>query len=295
MSTEFNNRDLESISMNGKKCIVTGANSGIGKETTVFLAQMDAHVIMVCRSEKRGKKAMNEIREKNPKAQLDLMLCDLSSFSEVRSFAEKFKANYNKLDLLINNAGVYLSNYTESEDGVATMMAVNHFSPFLLTHLLLPILKQSSPSKIINVNSGAHRNGEISLEEVGKIEKWPTAGWRGYATTKFVNLLTIYKFAEKLNGSEVTINAYNPGMTKTNLPRHSLGAKIMWKLISLFIKSAKEGAEPLVYLAVHPEMKDISGKYFDQYEMKKSSPKSYDKELQEEVWRESLKVTGLEP
>lgn len=293
MTQKPNKSEIYSVEMNDKICLVTGANSGIGKEATLGLAKMNAHLIMLCRSEKRGEKAKKNIIEQVPDAKLELFLCDLASFEQVREFGEKIMNKFEKLDVLINNAGVYLTDYEETDDGLPKMMEVNHFSPFLLTNLLLPLLKQITPSRILFVNSGAHTAGAIHIDDISKIKNWEKTGMRGYATSKFVQLLTTYKFDEVLQNTKITVNAYNPGMTSTNLARHSFAANIFWKIISPFIKSAEDAAEPLIYLASHPKFRDISGKYFDKFQQTQSAEKTYDKNLQNKMWEESLKVTSL--
>lgn len=279
--------------MSGKICLVTGANSGMGKETTLSLAKMNAHVIMLCRSKERGENAERDILERIPDASLDLMLCDLSSFSEIRTFVKEFNAKYDSLHVLVNNAGIYHSKYQESEDGVAMLMSVNHFAPFLLTSLLEPLLKESAHARIVNVNSGLHKTADITEQEIESIEKMNKTGMKGYSISKLANMLTIHKRAELLNGSNVTINAESPGMVSTNLARHSFWANIFWKLISPFIKSSDEGALPIVYLATSPKVEGISGKYFEEFEIDKPNPVSQHKDLIEKMWEKSLKVTGL--
>ncbi|MBD3197432.1 MAG: SDR family NAD(P)-dependent oxidoreductase [Candidatus Lokiarchaeota archaeon] len=197
MEDEVEEEEIYKTDLNDKIFIVTGANSGIGKEITRGLAKMNAKVVMVCRSKERGTTTMNQIKKNIPNGNLDLMICDLSDFSQIRDFANKFKKKFPKLDGLINNAGIYLGDYKESVDGISLMMQVNHFSPFLLTHLLLDSLKKSDFSRIINVNSGAHHSGEIEISEASKIKKWKKAGMKGYSVSKFVNLLTIYRFSSR--------------------------------------------------------------------------------------------------
>lgn len=293
MNSLNENEKFDSTNMDGKISIVTGANSGIGKQTAKELANMGARVIMVCRSRGRGEKAYQDIMADNSNAQLDLMFCDLSSFSQMRQFVEDFQTKYDSLQLLINNAGIYHSKYKESEDGVAMMMAVNHFSPFLLTDLLQPMLKANPPSRIINVNSGLHKMAKLDEEDLKNLNKCKKTGMKGYGISKFANLLTIYYRAKQLEGSGVTINAVSPGMVKTGIARHSLLAKIFWTLIGPFIKTAEEGAKPVLYLATSPELEDLSGKYFDQFEMAESSKLSYKDELQKEMWEISKKIVGL--
>ncbi|TXT63219.1 MAG: Rhamnolipids biosynthesis 3-oxoacyl-[acyl-carrier-protein] reductase [Promethearchaeota archaeon] len=294
MNSEVERDEIYSVNMSGKNCIVTGANSGIGKQTALGLAKLNSHVIMLCRSEKRGEEAKRDIQNKVSDANLTLMLCDLASFHQIRDFVDKFNSKFSILDVLINNAGVYLTDYEETADGIQKMMAVNHFSQFLLTQLLLPNLRESNFSRIINVNSGAHRSGIIEKKDIPKIKTLEKTGMRGYATSKFVNLLTTYKFHRILEESQITVNAFNPGMTSTRLPRHSFGAKIMWKIIGPFIKSAEEAAQPLVYLPSNPKLKGFSGNYYDMFDKAKSVKKSYDRDLQDKMWEESMKVSELD-
>ncbi|TXT62461.1 MAG: Rhamnolipids biosynthesis 3-oxoacyl-[acyl-carrier-protein] reductase [Promethearchaeota archaeon] len=289
----INREEVLKEDMQGKICIVTGANSGMGRETALALAIMGAQVIMLCRSKERGEKAREDMLKEAPHANLDLMLCDLASFSEIRTFVKEFKSKYDKLHVLINNAGIYHSKYQESEDEIPMLLAVNHFAPFLLASLLESMLKQSAPSRIINVNSGLHKSVKIASEEIKMIEKLKTTGMKGYSKSKLANMLTVFRRAELLKGSNVSINAESPGMVKTNLTRHSFIANVFWKLISPFIKSAEEGALPIIYLATSHELEGVNGKYFDEFEMSKPNPLCFDKKLQEEMWKKSEIITEL--
>ena len=154
------------MNMNGKICLITGANSGIGKATALALAKMNATIIMVCRSKERGERAQKEIIDKTGNQKIDLFFCDLSSLDSIRNFASEFKTKYQNLHVLINNAGVMLSKRQFSEDGFEMNFAVNHLAPFLLTHLLIDVLKISAPSRIVNVASAAHKFGSIDLEDL---------------------------------------------------------------------------------------------------------------------------------
>ena len=159
------------MSMEGKICIVTGANSGIGKATAIGLAKMNATVVMLCRSIERGQEAQKEIIQFTGNNNVDLFICDLSSQKEIRNFVSEFKSKYQNLHVLINNAGVMFSKKLLSVDGIETNFAVNHLAPFLLTNLLLDILKKSAPSRIINVGSAAHRMGKIDFEDLQRKNK----------------------------------------------------------------------------------------------------------------------------
>ncbi|GAG77020.1 unnamed protein product, partial [marine sediment metagenome] len=154
------------MSMKGKICIVTGANSGIGKATAMGLAKMDATVVMLCRNKERGEEAQKEIIDLTGNTNVDLMLCDLASQKEIHSFVSEFKSKYQNLHVLINNAGIMTSKRNQSVDGYEMNFAVNHLAPFLLTNLLLDILKNSAPSRIINVGSAAHRFGKMDFDDL---------------------------------------------------------------------------------------------------------------------------------
>src|SRR5215468_3545827 len=152
--------------MQGKICMVTGANSGIGKETALGLAQMGATVVMVCRDRARGEAAQSEIKTKSGNNGLDLLLADLSSQQSIRQLVENFKQRYTQLHVLINNAGVYMLTRRTTVDGLEMMFAVNYLAPFLLTNLLLDVLKASAPARIVNVSSRAHRGAKIDFDDV---------------------------------------------------------------------------------------------------------------------------------
>ncbi|MBD3230112.1 MAG: SDR family NAD(P)-dependent oxidoreductase [Candidatus Lokiarchaeota archaeon] len=273
--------------------LITGANSGIGKCIALGLLKKNAHVVMLCRSKQRGEKAKKELLEEVPNSNLYLMLCDLLDFSQIRKFVKQFKLRFKRLDVLINNAGIYHRKNTRNKDGYSKMIAVNHLAPFLLTNLLLPILKKSIPARIINVNSRAHKRVKIDLKDIECIHECDETGRNGYGLSKLANLLTIYKLADKLKGTGITINAVSPGIVKTGIVGDSIGARIIWGILSPFIKSPEEGAEPIIYLASSPKVSNISGEYFSQFEMIESSPLSHEKKFQDKMWKVSKRLTGL--
>ena len=278
------------MSMEGKICIVTGANSGIGKATAVGLAEMNASVVMLCRSKERGEVAQKEIIELTGNNNVDLFLCDLSSQKEIRDFVAEFKNKYQNLHVLINNAGVMLSKRAISGDGFEMNFAVNHLAPFLLTNLLLDILKKSAPSRIINVGSAAHRMGKIDFEDLQRENK------KGrpmglYGSSKLAMTLVSYELSRKLENSNVTINVVHPGLINTNLGRdRSSTSKGFAKK---FFKSPEIGAETSIFLATSPEVEGITGKYFTKKKTKPSSKESYNEEYAKRLWEISLELTNL--
>ena len=277
--------------MQGKNCLITGANSGIGKATAIGLAKEWATIIMVCRDKERGEKAKKEIIELTNNKNVELFLCDLSSQEDIRKFVSEFKGKYQTLHVLINNAGVMISKRIISDEGLEMNFAVNHLAPFLLTNLLLDMLKKSAPSRIINVSSGLHKRGKIDFEDLQNENK-KTALFKMYGDSKLALMLWSYELSRRLEGTNVTINTVHPGVVNTNLGRHQ--SKFSQGFGKLFFKKPEKGAETSIYLASSPEVEGITGKYFVKKEPRKSSKESYNEEYAKRIWDISAKMTGLE-
>ncbi len=278
--------------MNGKICLITGANSGIGKVTALELAKLGAKVVMFCRNSKRGEDALAEIKQKSGNASVDLMIADLASLDSVRRFAADFKAKYNKLHVLINNAGIHYPERKLTIDGYEAMFAVNHLGHFLLTLLLLDMIKASAPARIINVSSEAHVFSKIDFDDLNLDKKFNE--FQAYGRSKLANIYFTYELAERLAGTGVTVNCLHPGMVKTNFQRYS-------KMVQDAIKKAppgllispEEGAKTTIYLATSTEVENVTGRYFENLKAKKSSRRSYEREIQKKLWEISEKLTGL--
>src|SRR5271156_5352324 len=176
--------------LEGKTCLITGANSGIGKETALALAQMKANVVMVCRNKDKGEAARLEIERKTGNASVDLLLCDLSSLAEVRTLGAEVRNRYGKLNVLVNNAGVF-SFGGKTGDGFETTLAVDYLAPFLLTNLLLELLKSSAPARIVDVSSVGHFSGHIDLDAIAKGSG--PSGWGGYGNAKLALVMFTYE------------------------------------------------------------------------------------------------------
>lgn len=280
-------------SMHGKVCIVTGANSGIGKATALGLAQMGATVVMVCRDQVKGKKAQNEIKEKSGNDAVDLMLADLSSQESIRQLAENFQQHYQQLHVLINNAGVVNLSRRETVDGLEMTLAVNYLAPFLLTNLLLDKLKASAPARIVNVSSESHQSGYIKMDDL-ELEKGYSL-MSAYGQSKLALVLFTYELARRLQGTGVTANCLHPGFVATNIGQNgvgSVGRSIVKNISSLGI-SPEEGAKTSIYLASSPEIEGVTGKYFVKSIPVRSAPISYDQTLQRQLWEESTKLVNL--
>jgi NAD(P)-dependent dehydrogenase (short-subunit alcohol dehydrogenase family) len=276
--------------MTGKVCIVTGANTGIGKETALGLARLGATVVMVCRDRERAEAAQREIKQKSGSQRVELMLCDFSSQNSIRQFAQTFKQQHERLDVLVNNAGVVVRVRSMTEDGLESTFAINHLGYFLATNLLLDVLKKSAPSRIVNVSSTAHRFGKLD------INGWPTgrdySAFGAYANSKLANVLFTYELARRLKGTGVTVNCLHPGGVGTNLYRGL--PKFLQALIKLVTISPERGARTSIFLASSPEVEGVTGKYFARSRQQESSEASRNEEAARILWEVSAELTDME-
>src|SRR5215471_1079980 len=260
--------------MVGKVCIVTGASAGIGKETALGLARLGATVVMACRDRTRGEEAQRDIKQRSGNDNIELMLCDFSSQHSIKQFASEFIQTHNRLDVLVNNAGVVLRGHSMTEDGLESTFATNHLGYFLVTNLLLDLLKVSVPSRIVNVSSAAHRYGKLD------VNAWPTgreySTFGAYANSKLANVLFTRELAKRLAGTGVTANCLHPGGVGTNLFRGL--PKFLQTLIKLVTISPESGARTSIYLASSPEVEGISGKYFARRRQQEPSEASRNEE-----------------
>jgi NAD(P)-dependent dehydrogenase (short-subunit alcohol dehydrogenase family) len=275
--------------MTSKVCIVTGANTGIGKETALGLAKLGATVVIVCRDRERGEAAQREINQKSGNDRVELMICDFSLQNSIRQFADEFKRQHDRLDVLVNNAGVVLRERSMTEDGIESTFAINHLGYFLLTNLLLDLLKKGAPSRIVSVASTAHKYGKLD------VIAWPTGGdysaFGAYANSKLANVLFIYELARRLEGTGVTANCLHPGGVGTNLYRGL--PKFLQALIKLVTIGPERGARTSIYLASSPEVEGVTGKYFARRRQQKSSEASHNEEAGRRLWEISAELTGL--
>jgi retinol dehydrogenase-14 len=281
--------------MNGKICLVTGASSGIGKATALGLAKMGATVVMVCRDATKGQSALNEIKQKSNNPSIDLLLADLSSQVEVRRLATEYKSKYQQLHVLINNAGVYYTKRHVTVDGLEAMFAVNYLAHFLLTNLLLDIIKRSAPARIINVAGAYHAKGKISFDDLQGEKDFD--GQRANHQSKLADVLFTYELARRLKRAGVTANCLHPGMVATDLIDKDrdfpVFFKYLYKLSRPLMKSPAKGAETSISLASSPEVEGVTGQYFVNKKIAKSSPESRDVQLAQRLWEVSEKLAKL--
>ena len=283
--------------MSGKTCIVTGANSGIGKETALGLAQTGARVIMVCRNAERGKAALDEIRRESGSSQVDLLIADMSSQASVRVLAEQIQREYPRLDVLVNNAGGATQARTLSADGIELTLATNHLGAALLTLLLLDLLKASAPSRIVNVSSSeAQHPARLDTNDL-QFERRKYSGIAAYRQSKLLMNAFTFELARRLAGTGVTANCLHPGAVATNIWNPDLLPLLIGKLIIAVVKpfmlNSKQGAAVSLYLAASPEVAQVSGEYFVKSKPAKSNPLSRDPKLMAEVWLCTAKMTSL--
>lgn len=277
--------------MQGKVCMVTGANSGIGKVTALELAKQGATVVMVCRNGEKGRAAQAELKAQSGNDAVDLLLADFAVLQQVRELADTFRQKYSRLDLLVNNAGLFLDKRRESADGYEYTFAVNHLAPFLLTNLLLDRLKASAPARIVNVASEAERAARLDFDNLQLQHGF--SGMRAYGNTKLANILFTYALARRLEGTGVTANCLHPGGVKTNFGQGTWFG-LLYTVLQPFLRTPEKGAETVIYLATSPAVADVTGKYFKDKRTIRSMTLSYDQAVQERLWRVSAELVGLE-
>lgn len=267
--------------MDAKKILVTGSTDGIGKQTAQKLASKGAVVLLHGRNPSKGQRVMEEIRSVTGSDRLQFFLADLASQQQVHSLAEEIIESYDRLHMLINNAGIFQQERRLTEDGLETTFAVNYLAPFLLVRELLSLLKKSAPSRIINVASVAHWNAQVDWNNLQGERHYDA--FDAYALSKLCIILFTYALAERLKGTRVTANCLHPGVIKTKLLRASFGDHPG--------DTPEKGAETSVYLACSSEVKDVTGHYFEKCKPVRSSPLSYDQERRDKLWMVSEKLT----
>ncbi|XP_030054693.1 retinol dehydrogenase 14 [Microcaecilia unicolor] len=286
--------------MRGKTVIITGANSGIGRAAAAELVRLQARVILACRSAQRGEEAAADIRrelgEQEPHTgELLVKELDLASLSSVRRFCHEVLQEEPRLDVLINNAGIFQCPDMKTEEGFEMQFGVNHLGHFLLTHLLLGLLKSSAPSRIVVVSSKLYKYGEINFEDLNSEQSYNKSF--AYSRSKLANILFTRELARRLQGTQVTVNVLHPGIVRTNLGRHinmPLIAKPLFNLVSwAFFKTPAEGAQTSVYLASSPDVEGVSRKYFGDCKEEELLPKATDDLVARKLWDISEVMVGL--
>lgn len=281
------------MDMAGKVVMVTGATNGIGKQTALALARMGATVIVVGRSRARCDATIATLSAETGNNALEAMVADLSSMAEVRRLAAEFKAKHARLHVLINNAGAIFMRRETTADGYERTFAFNHLSYFLLTNLLLDVLKASAPARVVNVSSEAQQAGRIDWENLQGAKRY--TGFGAYALSKLANVMFTYELARRLEGTGVTANVLHPGFVRSGFG-HNNGAlmRLAMRLVQVFALSPEQGAQTSVYLASAPEVEGITGKYWIRCKPARSSPASLDEADWARLWQISERLTALE-
>ena len=273
-----------------KTVLVTGANAGIGRATATELARMGARVLMACRSAERGAEAQAAVVAEVPGASTELLIADLSSGEGVRALAEQTLQHTDRLDVLVNNAGVFTPSYIPTVDGFETQFAVNHLAPFLLTHLLRDLLVKSAPARVVTVSSEAHKRGQIRWDDLQGEQQY--SGLQAYSQSKRANLLFNRELARRLGGTGVTANALHPGVIGTRLLFTGFAPL---RLLRPFLKTPERGARTSVFLASAPAVERLTGLYYIDLEPARPSPAARDDGAARRLWRISAELTGMDP
>ena len=277
--------------LQGQTILITGATSGIGAITARELARMGAQVVVVGRDAKKTRSVVSEIQQTTGNQRVEMLIGDLSDLSEVRCLADEFKQRFDRLHVLINNAGAVFFNHRTTADGYEMTLALNHLSPFLLTNLLLDRLNASTPARVVTVSSMAHWAAHVNPDQLnGHRFYW---GWRAYSQSKLMNILFTRELARRV-GSGVTANCVHPGFVASNFGKSNGGIyRTLWNVFELAAISPEKGAQTSIYLASSPEVASVSGEYFYDCKQQVSSAESYNQDLASRLWDTSLKLTGL--
>lgn len=276
-----------------RACVVTGANSGIGKEIARGLAAQGSRVIMVARNREKGEAARAEVSDSTNNEGVELVICDLSSQRQVRELASTILERCDRLHVLVNNAGLILKERVLTEDGMETAFAVNHLAPFLLTNLLRRRLEASAPSRIVAVSSGAHRGTEFDFDDPNANHGYEP--WDVYSKSKLANVLFTRELARRLRGTGVTATCFHPGVVRTGFGRQGPPSLMFGTWIGrLLLLSPKDGADTGVWLASSSEVEGASGGYYEKRRLVDPSPAACDPDASARLWELSERLTGLD-
>jgi NAD(P)-dependent dehydrogenase (short-subunit alcohol dehydrogenase family) len=264
--------------------LVTGSTDGIGKATAFALADKGAEVILHGRNPEKGQAVQRELHRSTSGTKPDLVIADYTRQEDIRRMADDLRSRYQRLDVLVNNVGTYQKTRHLTADGIEVTFGVNYLGPFLLTYLLLPLLKKSAPSRIVTVASSAHEDVQgIDWSNLqGEQDYEP---WDAYARSKFADVVFTYVLSRKIEGSGVTANCLHPGVVDTKLLRSAFPG---YPGIP-----PEEGAKTPVYLALSPDVASVTGKYFDEQKPVRSSALTNDPRVQERLWKVAEELTGI--
>ena len=276
--------------MEGKVVMITGATSGIGRVTAKTLAGMGADMVVLGRDAQKGKRLMAEISDTTGGKDAEYILCDLASLENVRKAATEFLSRFDRLDVLIANAGGINGKRMTTKDGFEYTFGVNHLAHFLLTNLLLESLKASAPARVVVTSSSAHALGHIEFDDLMSERRYRAL--KAYSQSKLANALFTFELSRRLQGTGVSANCFHPGVTRSNFVRNMGGvASVMAPIVGAFMQSSEKGARTQIYLASSLEVEGLTGKYFVRSRLEPSSKESNDIESAKRLWETSEELT----
>ena len=282
------------MDLKNKLCIVTGGNSGIGKETVRAFAEQKAYVVMICRNAERAERAKEELINDTGHSGIEVMLADLAIQHDIREVADQITKKFDKVDVLVNNAGIIADEREETIDGIEKTLAINHLAPFLLTNLLFDHLKKGDDVRVVNVSSEVHRLGAqvFDIDDLQLQHNYsPT---KAYGVSKLCNIMFTHELAKRCKNTAITTNSLHPGVVRTQLAEEANWMmKLFYFIGKPFMRSPKSGAETSIYLATSDEVRSVSGKYFRNKKVTAPASVAFDDELTEELWEKSETLTGL--
>jgi NAD(P)-dependent dehydrogenase (short-subunit alcohol dehydrogenase family) len=273
----------------GKTVLVTGATSGIGHQACVELARRGAQVVLVGRDEDRTLAAVESVRAQTG-VEADHLLCDFSQQAAIRALAKAYADRFDRLDVLVNNAGGVQRSRRLTQDGIEWTFAVNHLGYFLLTNLLLDLIVASSPARVVSVASVGHRNGTLDFDDLGFERGYSTL--KAYGRSKLANVLFANELARRLTGTGVTSNSLHPGAVNTNI-WPGWGKPLLRLFLGRKFISPERGAEPIVRLAADPELHDVTGRYFERHRQLDPAPLAQDPVAAARLWDVSAELVGI--
>jgi NAD(P)-dependent dehydrogenase (short-subunit alcohol dehydrogenase family) len=279
--------------MTDRLCLVTGATAGIGRVTAHALAAMGAKVVVAGRNPPKAEAVVRQIVTETGNPNVHCLIADFAFPSAIREMARQFRQQFDRLDVLVNNAGGFYPRRQETASGIEMTFAVNHLGPFLLTHLLLEVMVESAPARIVNVSSAAHRMGTLDFDDLGFRHGY--SGMKAYGRSKLANVLFTYELARRLEGTRVTVNALHPGHVATDIWRtnFSLIGWLLKPLMELVAVGEGEGAQTSIYLACSGDVEGMTGQYFASQRPVRSSAESYDVKVAQRLWEVSTLMVRL--
>ena len=281
--------------MQDKICLITGANAGIGQQTALELAQLGATVVIVARDPQRGETARAAIAAATGNTRVDLLQADFAVPDSIRAMTAAFAARYDRLDVLVNNAGVYLTGREETAEGLERTFAVNHLGYFMTTLLLWDSLLAAPAARVINLSSDAHRQAKINFDDLQNKRKY--AGFRAYGPSKLANVLFTRELARRLEGTGVTANCFHPGWVASGFALNNGGviAKLLSVVAPVLARSPEQGADTLIWLATSAEAAPHTGEYFANRAVRRTAQRGQDAALAARLWELSERLCGLQP